>query len=265
MPKYFDIHSHLNDRQFRSDISEVVGRMREQGVWTITVGADKKMSKDACEIAQMDEGLFACIGTHPTDNVNEVFDRIFFEQLLEEYGEKIVAIGECGLEYFRLKEETAQQEKQRQKELFEAHIDFAAEVKKPLMIHCRDAHDDVLDILRTKKREYGDALSGNVHFFSGDVDTAKKYFELDFTISFTGVITFAKQYDDVIAYAPLTHIMSETDSPYVAPVPHRGERCEPVYVQEVVKRMSQIRNEDEGEISQQLIKNAFRVFKIPLH
>ncbi|MCK5026881.1 MAG: TatD family hydrolase, partial [Candidatus Pacebacteria bacterium] len=201
MPKLFDIHSHLNDKLFDKDISEVISRMEEQNVWTITVGTDKKMSWRACEIAQMGKGLFASVGMHPTDNADDKFDVDFFEGLALG-NDKVVAIGECGLEYFRIPAEKEAAEKKKQKQLFEDQIELAVTLDKPLMIHCRDAHDDVMDILRSKKREYGDVLRGDIHFFSGDVEMAKKYFDIDFTISFTGVITFASQYDDVIAYAP---------------------------------------------------------------
>lgn len=118
----------------------------------------------------------------------------------------------------------------------------------------------MLDLLASKKREYGDKLRGNIHFFSEGPEAAKKYFDLDFTISFTGVITFAREYDETIRYAPLDLILSETDCPYVAPVPYRGKRNEPAYVVEVVKKISDIREEEFETVREQLVKNAFRVF-----
>jgi len=177
---------------------------------------------------------------------------------------KVVAIGECGLDYFRsqssrsksnLGEEpagdgerfdlaggslTSEKERERQKQIFEAQIKLAVSEDLPLMIHCRDAHKDVLEILESYKKESGEKLRGNIHFFSGDIDTAKKYFSLGFTISFTGVITFTDDYNDVIRNSPIENILAETDAPYVAPVPHRGQRNEPVYMKEVIKKIAVI-------------------------
>jgi TatD DNase family protein len=105
-------------------------------------------------------------------------------------------------------------------------------------------------------------LRGDVHFFSEGVETAKKYFDLDFSISFTGVLTFTNDYDEVVRYAPLDRIMSETDSPYVSPIPHRGERNEPIYVKEVVKRIAEIRGEDAEKVERVLVDNALEMFNI---
>jgi TatD DNase family protein len=263
MPKLFDIHSHLNDTPFDQDLEEALSRMREKDVWTITVGTDKKMSQKACDLSEKHDGLYASIGMHPRDNVREKFDPVFYRELGKKYS-KVVAIGECGLDYFRVPAEGIEAEKKRQRALFEEHIELAVSLDKPLMIHCRDAHEDVLGMLRSKKREYGGLLRADIHFFSGGIDVAKEYLELDFTLSFTGVITFARQYDEVIAYAPLTHIMSETDAPYVAPVPYRNGRCEPFMVEEVVKKIAEIRGEDNEVVERALVDNALRVFKISL-
>ena len=241
-PRFFDIHSHLNDRAFDPDRAEAVSRLQEKDTWTITVGTDREMSQKACDSTQMAEGIYAAIGMHPVDNTQEVFDLGFYRSLAEG-NKKVVAIGECGLDYFRVPAEKRDAEKKRQEALFEAQIELAVSLDLPLMIHCRDAHQDALAMLESKKRTYGDALRGDVHFFAENIETAKRYFDLGFTISFTGVLTFASQYNEVVAYAPLTHIMSETDAPYVAPVPYRGGRCEPWHVEEVVKKIAEIRKE----------------------
>ncbi len=132
------------------------------------------------------------------------------------------------------------------------------------MIHCRNAHDDMIDILAGKKRAYGDALRGNIHFFTADIEIAKRYLELGFTLSFPGVITFASDYDEAVQYAPLGAIMAETDAPYAAPVPHRGKRNEPVYVKEVVARIAELRDEDLETVKKALVTNAQRVFNISI-
>ncbi|MEX2014061.1 MAG: TatD family hydrolase, partial [Parcubacteria group bacterium] len=119
-----------------------------------------------------------------------------------------------------------------------------------------DAYEELLAILRPLKKEHGEKLRGNVHFFAGNVDIAQRFFEIGFTISFTGVITFTHDYDEVIKSAPLHMIMSETDSPYVTPVPYRGKRNEPAYTSEVVKRIAEIRVEDPELVRRTLVNNA---------
>jgi len=258
-PKFFDIHSHINDEKFDGDIVDVVKRMDSEDVWTIVVGTDRRSSQLAAQISCFYDNIFSSIGIHPTDNTAEHFNEPYFDELAE--SDNVVAVGECGLDYFRAKDES-EEEKRRQKKLFEKQLEFAIKINRPLMIHCRNAHSDMLDILNSKKKEHGDLLRGNIHFFSEDTETAKKYFDLGFAISFTGVLTFTNDYDEVVEYSPFDKIMSETDSPYVSPVPHRGERNEPVYVKEVVKRIADIKNEEYIKVEKAMVSNAFRVFNI---
>lgn len=259
-PEYFDIHSHVNDKRFDEDRDSVLRNTVRENVWTITVGTDKAMSQSACDSTLVSDGVFATIGVHPTDTPSEDFDESYYSELIEKY-DKVVAIGECGLDYFRLEGDEKIQ-KERQKELFEQQIDFAVGRNLPLMIHTRDAHPDTLDMLHYKKKEYGERLWGNIHFFSGDLETAHKYYDLEFTTSITGVITFTDDYNEVVKKAPLDMIMSETDAPYVAPVPHRGKRNEPLFVKQAVDRIVELRDESEEEIKKALIDNAFRVFQL---
>ena len=128
------------------------------------------------------------------------------------------------------------------------------------MLHIRNAHLDVLNILKQKKVEFGDKLRGDVHFFSGNIYEAQQYLDLGFTMSFTGVITFTKDYDEVIRYIPLDKIMSETDCPFVTPVPYRGQRNEPAFVQEIVKRIAEIKGEDFEIVKKAFSENAVRYF-----
>ena len=125
-----------------------------------------------------------------------------------------------------------------------------------------DAHQDILEILSEKKKIVGGRLRGNVHFFTGPLSIAKKFLDIGFTLSFTGVLTFARDYDETVRYAPLASIMSETDCPFAAPVPYRGRRNEPVYVKEVVKKIAEIRNEDFEFVRAALVSNALRFFNI---
>jgi TatD DNase family protein len=261
-PEYIDIHSHLNDPAFEKDPEEVIGRMEEAGVSTLVVGTDKKMSEEAVRLAGQYPSIHALVGLHPTDT-DENFDNFFYEDLLSR--PKVVGVGECGLDYFHLKGETEEEkrnEKREQMEKFEAQVELAAEAEKPLMVHCRGAHEDLLPVLKEKKNRYGDALFGDVHFFTADKETAEAYFALNFTISFTGVLTFTADYDEVVKDAPLSMIQAETDAPYVAPVPHRGKRCEPAWVVNVVERIAEIRGEDLETVKNALRENTRRVFNI---
>lgn len=255
--KYIDIHCHLDFPDYEKDFQNVLARMREMGVGAITIGADLENSKRAVEIAEANENIWACVGVHP-DNAPSA-PPLNLRGGRGELGElvlskKTVAIGECGLDYFS---HSAEATRDKQKKLFESQIQFAIKHNKPLMLHVRDAYSDALDILKNYQ-----GVRGNVHFFAGDTEIAKKFLDLDFTLSFTGVITFTHDYDEVIKYIPQNYIMSETDAPFVAPVPYRGKRNEPAYVIEVVKKMAEIRGENIDILNKAIINNAKRVFGI---
>lgn len=280
---HIDIHSHLNLSAFDEDREEVIARTRDAGVLHINIGTKETTSKKAVEIAEAHEGVYAIVGLHPIQttpehhdeeeiggkafvSAGEVFDKDFYRKLCK--SKKVVGIGECGLDYYRNDPST----KEIQEAQFIAQIELANELQLPLMIHTRDAkgnqasasavgsvYDDTYAILKQYAK-----VPGDIHFYAGNYEQAKKFFELGFTISFTGVITFAKDYEEVIRNAPLDMIHGETDCPYVAPKPYRGQRCEPMFVKEVYKKIAEIRNEDEEAIRIQLLHNAQRLFKLSL-
>lgn len=254
--KYIDIHSHLNFHEFDADRESVMARLAESETGTIVVGTDYETSKWAVDIANEHANVWACIGVHPVDNPKVTFEKEKFEELMSH--PKVVAIGECGLDFFHSKKED---DFERQKKMFLEHIDFALKHDKPVMIHSRSAYPELLDILEPLKREHGNKLRGGVHFFAGTLEEAKRFWAIGFTTSFTGVITFARNYDEVIKNAPIEMLMSETDAPFVAPAPYRGKRNEPSYVQEVVKKIAEIRGEDLETVQKALISNAFRMFR----
>jgi TatD DNase family protein len=173
--------------------------------------------------------------------------------------QKVIAIGECGLDYYRVDEST----KGVQTEAFVQQIELANSLQKPLMLHVRpaagsmDAYVDALEVLKAHAKVRGDA-----HFFAGNWEIARKYLDFGFTLSFTGVLTFTQDYDEVVRNAPLDMILSETDAPYVTPVPHRGQRNEPLYVREVVQAIARIKQLPEDTVGQQLLLNAERVFGV---
>ncbi len=264
---YFDIHSHLNFPQYDADPTspglrgasreDVITRMKESGTATIVVGTDFESSERAVKLAEQHEDIYACIGVHPADDTSASFEVEKFKSLVS--NSKVVAIGECGLDFFHVDKV---QDYQRQADLFYEQINFALGFNLPIMIHARDAYEELLEILEPLKIEHGEKLRGDVHFFAGNLEIAKRFWTIGFTTSFTGVITFARDYDEVIKNAPLEMIMSETDAPFVAPAPHRGKRNEPSFVSEVVKKIAEIRGEDLDTVKKALYSNAKRVFNI---
>ncbi len=257
--KFFDVHSHPNFADFAQDRDEVVKRALENGVWLAAVGTDKESSAEAVALAEKyEKGVYAIVGQHPTEEEN--FDYEYFKKLA--INPKVVAIGECGLDYNEAKSEKLKAKNNKQEENFRKQIELANEVKKPLMLHLRNgknisAYKLATEILKEKAR-----VVFNSHFFAGNLEETKLLFDLGATFSFTGVITFTRDYDEIIKYLPLERIMAETDCPFVTPIPHRGKRNEPAYVMEVVKKIAEIRNEDSEKVREQLLKNSFAFFNL---
>ncbi len=263
--EYFDIHSHIYFSDYDKDREEEIEKIVKAKIGTITVGTDFESSQKAIEIAKQNKGFYACVGQHPSDlRADSVFDERL-NVLSDE--KKVVCIGECGLDYFRIDGDNLEL-KTIQKTVFEYHIDLGLLKMKPLMLHIRpskgtmDAYLDSLSILEHHYKISGEKLRGNAHFFAGDINIMKRFLDMGFTISFTGVITFSRDYDELIKYVPKDLILSETDAPFVAPVPHRGKRNSPLYIPEVVRKIALIRNEPLNQTKKTLILNASRVFDI---
>ncbi len=289
IPKYIDVHSHVNFKAFDEDRDAVIERALRNDTWVINVGTQKDTSQKAVELVEKyKEGVYAIVGLHPIHtgasyhdekelgaggkeftSRGEVFDQNTYRGFLK--NPKVVAVGECGLDYYHLDPGSIE----KQKRAFIGQIELANEYSKPLMLHIRDdpkdktanAYTDALEILKKYSKADPTLLTlrgakGNVHFFAGSVEDARAYVSFGFTLSFTGVITFTSDYDDVIKDTPLDMIMSETDSPYVSPVPHRGKRNEPLYVREVVKKIALIKNLPEAEVAGVITSNAQRVFGV---
>ena len=258
IPKFFDVHTHINDKQYDIDREAVIARALEVGVGMVQVGTDFDMSKKAIELAEKYENVYATVGLHPTDNKKENFDFGAYKKLVLS-SKKVVAIGECGLDYFRVKDQEVS-EKERQKKIFIEQIKLARELNKHLMIHCREAFPDLIEILRTK--DYGLRTPSVVHFFSGSIDDAKTLLNLGFYFSFGGVITFTQDYDEQVKFIPLDRILLETDAPYVAPIPYRGKRNESSYIVEVAKKIAEIKGATLEEVARVTTQNAKSVFNI---
>ena len=267
--KYIDAHAHIHGSEYSADRAGILERMREARVGAITVGTHLASSKQAAELARNESDIWATVGVHPTDTRTSEFSREFYELALEP---RVVGIGECGLDYFRGADD---EEKKRQEKIFRAQIELAGKIGKPLMIHGRpsrgseDAYEDIIRILKEHKNfpvglpaPSTPRQTGNIHFFSGSIDTARKFLEIGFTLSFTGVITFTKDYDEVVRFVPLDMLLSETDCPYVSPVPYRGKRNEPSYVVKVAERIAELKDISAAEAGHKLSLNAERVFKL---
>lgn len=261
--KYIDIHSHLNFEQFDTDREIIIQKMHEEGIATITIGTDFISSKSAIDLAEKYEHFFACVGIHPTDVLETDFDERNFQTIAQH--EKVVAIGECGLDYFR---DQSDELKEKQKAVFKKHIELALAVDKPLMIHARpqkgsmDAYHDVLDIVDSYKQKHTN-LQVHFHFFAGDISVAERGLSLGATFSFDGPITFTTDYDEVIRYIPVEHLMTETDSPFAAPVPFRGKRSDPTQIVYINEKLGELKGLTPSEAATIFTKNAIRVFKIP--
>ncbi len=255
-----DTHSHVNFSDYEKDREEVIKRALASKVWLINIGCDRKSSEEVVGLAQKyDEGVFASVALHP-HNIEEGFDPKIYRTLIKQSA-KVVAVGEAGLDYFRIKNnELGIREKQ--KDIFKKHIELAVELDKPLIIHCRNAHDDALSILDLYFKIHNPKLRGVAHSFLGNLKQASRYRELGFKIAFNGIITFARDYDKVILDTPLEDILIETDCPYLAPVPHRGQRNEPLYVIEVAKKLAEIKSIPYGDIIGQTTKNAKALFRL---
>ena len=258
MPKFIDIHTNLTANHFKQDLPDVLARMREKDIWVIDAGTSLETSRRAVKLAQDNEDIFATVGIHPNE-AGEVFNEKDFEDLVQD--SNVVAIGECGLDYYR-NDMSRSGERERQFNNLEAQLDFGAKHDKRVFLHCRDAYEDMIDLLASKKKEYRDKLKIHSHFFVGSMDHLKALLELESTVSFTGVVTFSNDYDEAVGYVPGDKIMIETDSPYAAPNPHRGKQNEPQYVELIAEHVANIRGEDPEEFAKKTVENAKIAFSI---
>lgn len=282
MPQYFDIHTHVNFKAFDEDRDAVIQRALGADTWMINVGTQVDTSRKAIELAhKYKEGVYACIGLHPIhteesfhdeDEISgtgfksraEIFDKNIYREMLKD--PKVLAIGECGLDYYHLNEESIE----KQKKAFIEQIELALEFGKPLMLHIRNnptdsnknAYADVAEILKNYP-----GVRGVSHFFAGTVEDMKRFVDMGIYISFAGAITYKPKpeicdYIAVIKETPLEYILTDTDAPYVAPVPYRGKRNEPSYVCEIVKKIAEIKGLTEEETAKAIVSNAKRLFKL---
>lgn len=288
-PFLVDTHAHVNFNAFKDDAEEVIERALAQNVWMNLVGSQRDTSKRAVSMAEKyNKGVYAVVGLHPTHLFSTYVDEeeINFHTKEEDFGvdyyrelaknEKTVAIGEMGLEYYRLSDITRQtgasegEIKEKQKELFLKGVDLACELDLPVVIHCRDAHEDQQKIIRESQNKYGGKVRGVVHCFSENWEIAKGYLDLGFLLSFSGIITFeirkssrsaAEALLEVVRKIPPSMFMLDTDCPYLTPEPYRGKRNEPLYVRYIAERVAETRGVSFEEVSEITTQNALKLFR----
>jgi TatD DNase family protein len=271
-----DTHAHVNFKDFKDDKSEVIKRALDNEIWMINIGSQFSTSERAVKIAENYKvGVYAAVGLHPVHLSAKNFqdeimgqEKIKFEPRSEEFkkqtylklaqNKKVIAIGEVGLDYFHNKDN-----KEVQKKIFEDQIDLACELNLPTIIHCREAHKDAIEILRNKAKEHGERLKGVMHCFSGGTEEARIYIEeLGLYLGFNGIITFSRNYDEILKKISLENVLVETDCPYLTPVPFRGKRNEPLYVQYVAKKIAEIKEINLEKIIKKTTENAKKLFNL---
>jgi len=273
-----DTHAHVNFKAYKDDAEEVLKKSLDKNIWVINVGSQYSTSKRAVEMAKKYEsGIYACVGLHPIhlkkgivhhkddEELEEIKipasgEKFNYQKYLElAKDEKVVAIGEVGLDYHHFEEGDNQTELiQRQKETFLEFIKIANQVQKPVMIHCWDAYDDLLEILEKNPVE----KKGIIHSFIGSYKTAQRFINLGYKIGLNGIITYGISYDRLIKEIDLQNIVVETDCPYLTPVPKKGERNEPILVELVAQKIADIKGISIDEVAKVTTQNAKKVFNI---
>jgi TatD DNase family protein len=249
-----DTHAHLHFHQFEKDLQQVLEKLDSHNFsFVVNVGIDVEDSKKALSLSQKHEKLYCSVGVHPHEasNVPDNFLQVF-EELLEH--KKVVAIGECGLDYYRMLSS-----KEQQRKVFEAQLKFAKDVDLPVIVHVRDAYDEAYEII---SRVGLPTRGGVVHAFSADEEWALKFVELGMYIGVGGPITYPNNHKlrRAVMTVGIENILSETDCPYLAPQPIRGKRNEPIYVRFVVEKIARILDMDIEDVAETLVKNAEELF-----
>ncbi|MBS6025021.1 MAG: TatD family hydrolase [Paeniclostridium sordellii] len=253
----FDSHAHLNDERFDEDREELINSLKAKGVdLVLNPGACIETSKSSVELANKYDFIYAAVGVHPHDVGEMTEDDIETLRKLALENEKVKAIGEIGLDYYY-----DNSPREIQKKWFKRQIELANELKLPIIIHDRDAHGDTFEIIKnTKSPEIGCVL----HCYSGNVELAKEYVKMGCYISIPGTVTFKnnKKTREVAKEIPLEYLLIETDSPYMAPEPHRGKRNDPSLVQFVADKIAQQKGISYEQVCEATKENAKRFFNI---
>lgn len=273
-----DTHSHLNFKAFDSDRDKVIKRAQKELVLCIDVGTKYETSKHAVDLAEKYKGIYAAIGMHPIyagadlikiKTVPDEGDFLIKEQIfdIEKYkklalsSQKVVAIGEIGLDYYYKPKTKARLEqfKKKQKQIFIEQLKLAKELNLPVIVHCRMAHQDLIGVLKSQIQN--SRLCGAIHCFTGSWEDAQKYLELGFYLGFNGII-YKLDLENVIKNCPLDKILLETDCPYLTPSAEGNKRNEPVFIKYVAETIAKIKVMSYERVSETTTQNARRLFKI---
>ena len=284
--KLIDTHCHVHFNAYKDDMDDVVRSCLSEGVQMVTIGTQKDTSANGIALAEKYDGVWATVGLHPSHifagyhdegevqfkSRNETFDPEYYGKLLQH--PKVVAVGEMGLDYHYEYEGVSLEEmKAREEAAFEAGARLAIANDLPVVIHCRDAHDDQIALIEKIWGAYkeGEDIRGVIHCFTGTKHDAERYLALGFMLAFGGTITYPPRKSDVAAgkelltdvvkWAPLDRIVVETDAPYLTPVPHRGERNTPLNVKFVAQKIAELRGCPLEEIAEATTVNARRLFR----
>lgn len=254
-----DSHAHLEMPDFRRDLNEVLQRAQDSGVQFIfTVGTEQRDWKRALEIAQSYSWIYAILGVHP-HNAKEIDEKTYsiLKNLCKH--EKVRAFGEIGLDFFR-----NHSPRNIQLQRFREQIALARELKLPIVVHDREAHQETLEILRSEK---GWENGGVIHCFSGDAEMAKACIDMGFYISIPGSLTYknAGPYHEMVKKLPLDSLLIETDAPFLTPVPFRGKRNEPGYVRYTAQKIAEIKQVPFEKVAEATTQNALKVFRLNLN
>lgn len=280
--RLIDSHCHVHFNAYREDMDEVIKRTLDLGVFMVTVGTQKDTSRKGLEVAEGYDGLWATVGLHPNHTVEqefwdddelppeeqtlpktktraEVFDMDYYRKLAKH--PKCVGIGEFGLDYYRIPDGVDRaQVIRRQEETLRAQFDLASEMDKPVVIHCRDAYPQQAVMIREAIGEGKLARRGVIHCFTGTLQEAQVFLDLGFYISFSGILTFGKNLQEVARMLPLEKLLVETDAPYLTPAPDRGKRNEPWRVEYVAQKLAELKGVTFDEVAEQTVKNSKQIF-----
>lgn len=273
--RLIDTHAHLDFVEYSTDRNEVIARALNTGVEKIiNIGADYTHFKSTLELAFAYDNVYAVVGLHPQEavsllakskNVDEDVEQI--KKRIESFSgyEKMVGIGEIGLDFFRIARESSSIQPsitELQHKLFEAQIETALKVDLPIVIHSREAYKEILEVLSRYKGKGN--LRGVVHSFEGDIDTATKFINLGFRVSFNGITTYERTYDALTAIkkVPLTQVLLETDCPYLTPEPLRGQRNEPANIEFIAQKIAALKDMSVEAVAGQTTENAIKLFNL---
>ena len=253
--RLIDSHCHLNYAGLAERQEEVLENARARGVTGfLNIATRQSEWGDVLSAAERNADVWATVGVHPHEA--DAHPDLGAAALVEAASHpRVIAIGECGLDYFY-----DNSEREAQKDRFEAHIDAARQSGLPLVVHTRDAEEDTTEILDRAVREGG--VRGVLHCFTGTADLARKALDLGFYISLSGIVTFknAKELQETASWLPSDRMLVETDSPFLAPVPHRGQTCEPAFVADTARFVAELRNEPPEALAETTTANFFRLF-----